>query len=86
VATERLSIIPDRRVAYRLKHKWRNGATHVVFEPLDLIGKLAALVPPPRFNLVRYHGVFSLSARWRSRIVPFHPEESSAESFKTKLS
>jgi hypothetical protein len=63
-------------MAYQLRHKWRNGATHVVFEPLDLIAKLAALVPPPRFNLVRYHGVFSANARWRSQIVPYDPGES----------
>jgi hypothetical protein len=31
----------------------------VVFEPLDLVAKLAALVTPPRFNLVRYHGVLA---------------------------
>ena len=55
VATERLSVLPDGRVMYRLRHIWSNGATHIVFEPLDLIGKLAALVPPPRFNLVRYY-------------------------------
>ena len=42
----------------------------MIFEPVDLIGKLAALVPPPRFNLVRYHGVLAPSARWRRRIVP----------------
>jgi hypothetical protein len=42
----------------------------VIFEPVDLIGKLAALVPPPRFNLVRYHGILAPAARWRSRIVP----------------
>jgi hypothetical protein len=42
----------------------------VIFDPVDLIGKLAALVPPPRFNLVRYHGVLAPSARWRSLIVP----------------
>jgi hypothetical protein len=46
VATERLSVLSDGRVLYRLRHKWRNGATQIVFEPLDLIGKLAALVPP----------------------------------------
>ena len=45
----------DFRLLYRLKRPWRNGTTHVVFEPLELIEKLAALVPPPRFNLVRYH-------------------------------
>jgi hypothetical protein len=72
VATERLSVLPDGRVLYQLRHKWRNGATQVVFEPLDLIGKLAALVPPPRFNLVRYQGIFSPAARWRLNIVPFH--------------
>jgi hypothetical protein len=70
VATERLSQFPDGRVLYRLRHQWRDGTSHVIFEPVDLIGKLAALVPPPRFNLVRYHGVLAPSARWRSRIVP----------------
>jgi hypothetical protein len=27
----------------------------VIFDPIDLMGKLAALVPPPRFNLVGYY-------------------------------
>ena len=71
VATERLSILPDGRVSYRLRHKWRDGTTHVLFEPLELAEKLAALVPPPRFNLVRYNGMFAPAARWRSQIVPF---------------
>ncbi|MEJ2245969.1 MAG: transposase [Acidobacteriota bacterium] len=70
VATERLSRFPDGRVLYRLRHRWRDGTSHVIFDPLDLIGKLAALVSPPRFNLVRYHGVLAPSARWRPRIVP----------------
>jgi len=55
LALKRLSLLPDGRLLYRLKRRWRNGTTHVVFEPLELIEKLAALVPPPRFNLVRYH-------------------------------
>ena len=70
VATERLSRFPDGRVLYRLRHRWRDGTSYVIFDPMDLLGKLAALVPPPRFNLVRYHGVLAPSARWRSRIVP----------------
>jgi hypothetical protein len=69
-ATERLSRLPDGRVLYRLRHRWRDGTSQVIFEPLDLVGKLAALVPPPRFNLVRYHGVLAPSAEWRFRIVP----------------
>jgi hypothetical protein len=32
------------------------------------------LVPPPMFNLIRYHGLLSPAARWRSAIVPFAPE------------
>src|SRR5512136_1928081 len=76
VATERLSVFPDGRVLYRLRHKWRNGATQIAFEPLDLIAKLAALVPPPGFNLVRYQGIFSPASRWRSSIVPFYSRES----------
>jgi len=56
IATERLSILPDGRVLYRLGHRWRDGTTHVAFEPLGLVEKLAALVPPPMFDLVRYHG------------------------------
>ena len=48
VATERLSLLPDGRVAYRLRHHWRDGTTHVLLDPLELLGKSAALVPPPQ--------------------------------------
>jgi hypothetical protein len=44
--------------------------------PLKLIGKLAAIVPPPRFNLVRYQGIFSPASRFRSSLVPFYSGES----------
>jgi hypothetical protein len=55
VATERLSRFPDERVLYQLRHLWSDGTSHVIFDPMDLMGKLAALIPPPRFNLVRYY-------------------------------
>jgi hypothetical protein len=70
VATERLSRFPDGRVLYRPRHRWRDGTSHVIFDPVDLIGKLAALAPPPRFNLVGANLVFARIHRWRSRIVP----------------
>jgi hypothetical protein len=69
VATERLSELPDGRILYRLRHRWRDGTTHVVFEPLDLVARLAALVPPPRANTVRYHGVLAPCAGWRDVVV-----------------
>jgi len=70
VATERLSLLPDGRVTYGLRHPWRDGTTHVVFEPLDLVARLAALVPPPRVHLVRYHGILAPAAQARSAVVP----------------
>jgi hypothetical protein len=70
VATERLSRLEDGRLLYRLKHRWRDGTTHVLFTPSELARKLAALVPPPRFHLVRYHGVLGPCASERDRIVP----------------
>jgi Putative transposase len=39
---------------------------------IERVEKLASLVPPPRFNLVRYHGVLAPSARWRPSVVPSH--------------
>ena len=70
LATERLSLLPDGRLLYRLKHRWRDGTTHVIYEPLELLERLAALVPPPRFNVTRYFGVLPPAATFRSRVVP----------------
>jgi hypothetical protein len=73
IAAERLALLSDGRVLYQLRHPWRDGTTHVVFQPLELLEKLAALIPPPRFNLVRYHGVLGPAARSRHQIVPPAP-------------
>lgn len=45
-------------------------ATDVVFEPLDFMAQLAALVPTPLVNLTRYHGVFAPNHRLREQITP----------------
>ena len=70
VAADRLSLTPQGHVRYRLKTAYRDGTTHVVFEPLDFMARLAALVPPPRVHLTRYHGVFAPHAALRSAITP----------------
>ncbi|HEX4998411.1 MAG TPA: transposase [Terriglobia bacterium] len=77
LATERLEELPDGKVSYRFKTPWRNGATHTVFSPVELIEKLAALVPSPRAHLTRFHGVVGPAARWRPLIVP--PKASASE-------
>ena len=60
VSTERLSLTAQGNIRYRLKNPYRDGTTEVVFEPLDFMARLAALVPTPRVNLTRYHGVNAL--------------------------
>jgi hypothetical protein len=55
---------------YQLKKRWRDGTTHVVFESVEFIAKLAALIPAPRVHLVRYHGVLAPGAPGRARIMP----------------
>jgi hypothetical protein len=69
IATERLSPLPDGRLLYRLKRRWRDGTTHVTFEPLELIEKLVALIPAPRAHTVRYHGVLAPAAAGRAGLI-----------------
>jgi hypothetical protein len=38
--------------------------------PLDFIAKLAALVPKPRVNLTRFHGVFAPNSKHRVDVTP----------------
>ena len=70
ICLDRLTSRADGQVQYQLKHPFRDGTTHMVFSPLDFIGKLVALVPRPRHHLVRYHGVLAPNAKLRKYIVP----------------
>jgi len=70
---ERIEPHTDGRLLYRFKRPWRDGTTHIVMEPLELLElleKLSALVPAPRAHLTRYAGVLAPAAKWRSLIVP----------------
>jgi hypothetical protein len=70
IATERLELAADGLVVYRLRRPFRDGTTAVRFAPYEFVKKLAALVPPPRANLVTYHGVLAPNHPWRRRVVP----------------
>jgi len=70
VAEKRLSLTPNGNVRYQLKTPYRDGTTHVIFEPLDFIARLAALVPSPRVNLTRFHGVFAPNSKLRAWLTP----------------
>jgi hypothetical protein len=67
VATDRLALTPQGNVRHTLKTPYRDGTTHIILEPLDLIARLAALVPKPRVNLTRFHGVFAPTAHCANR-------------------
>ena len=70
LSTERLSLLADGRLLYKLKRRWSDGTTHVIYEPMELMERLAALVPPPRFNLTRFYGVLAPASTLRPLIVP----------------
>ena len=65
-----LSATSHGKIRYQLKTPYRDGTTHVLFEPLDFIARLVALVPKPRVNLTRFHGVFAPNSQHRAEITP----------------
>lgn len=71
VAQDRLRLTEDGRVVLELKAKWADGTSHLVFEPLDLLARLAALTPRPRINLIFYHGMLAPNARHRDAVVAY---------------
>ena len=70
VAVPRLSLSSTGKVVYTLKTPYRDGTTQVAFDPVDFIARLAALVPKPRVNLTRFHGVLAPNHRWRGLVTP----------------
>jgi hypothetical protein len=70
VGQHRLQEMSDGKIALELRHRWTDGTTHLVFDPVELLERLAALVPRPRVNLVLYYGVLAPRAVWRRAVVP----------------
>lgn len=70
VAVDRMALTASGQVRYALKTPYRDGTTHIVLEPQDLMARLAALVPPPRMHLTRYHGVFAPHSKLRAAVTP----------------
>ncbi|WP_158629025.1 transposase [Corallococcus sp. AB030] len=70
LALERLSRAEDGRIAYRMKRPLPDGMMHLLFPRLEMLRRLASLVPPPRANLTRFHGVFAPCAKVRPIQLP----------------
>ncbi|WP_394808813.1 transposase [Nitrosomonas sp.] len=63
IADERLARNKDGQIVLTLKTPYRDGTTHIALSPLEFMQRLAALVPRPRPNLIRFHGVLAPNAQ-----------------------
>ena len=68
IAADRVRLTAEGQVLLELRHRWSDGTTHLLFEPLELLERLAALTPRPRINRVRYYGVLGARSAWRPRL------------------
>ena len=70
IAQDKIEQGQDGLVRILLKKPFPDGTVAVEMDPLSLLCRLAASVPPPRHHTVRYAGVLAAASEWRSRIVP----------------
>jgi hypothetical protein len=70
IAQDRMTEAYNNQILYKLKTPWKNGITHFSYSGLDFIARLVALIPPPKMNMIRYHGVFAPNFKNRNKIVP----------------
>jgi hypothetical protein len=61
--------LPDARLVYRLSGPTPDGRTVLILSPMELLQRLARLVPPPRVHRHRYHGVLAPNARLRAQVI-----------------
>ena len=67
-ALERIKQQPDGTLIYQLNKHLANGQTQLKLTSLELIDKLAALVPPPRIHRHRYYGVLASNSPFRASV------------------
>ena len=68
----RLTKDGDDKYRYRMKRAVA-GKDELVLTGVELIEKLAVLIPPPRVHVVRFHGVFAPNCKLRPLVVPRRP-------------
>jgi hypothetical protein len=69
IAQTRLRVDAEGQVWITLRHQWSDGTTHLRFDPVALLERLAVLIPRPRINLVLYYGLLAPRAPWRRAVV-----------------
>ena len=73
LAQDRVRRLENGLVRILLKRAFSDGTTAIDLDPLSLLCRLAASVPPPRAHRVHYSGVLAAAHRWRPRVVPPPP-------------
>ena len=75
LSNERLEILSDGDIQYKMKRRFSDGSTHVVFSPEEFLERLVALIPIQYIHLVRYSGVFASASPLRSRVIKSSSKE-----------
>lgn len=70
----RFAVRRDGLVVYRVKNAGRGRVKQREMSPVECLARLAAMVPPPRYPLLRLHGLLAPRHAWRARVVPRPPE------------
>ena len=70
VSLERLEQDASGDLIYTFTKPWSDGTRGIKLSPLELLEKLAALVPSPRVHQVRYGGCLAAHSKLRGAITP----------------
>jgi hypothetical protein len=74
-----LQLLDDGLVRIALRRPFRDGTVAIDLDPLSLLCRLCASVPPPKMHLLRFAGVLASAHKWRARVVPPPPDDDEAE-------
>ena len=70
----------DGNLRYKLRKRYYDGRTALLMAPMAFVKKLAALIPPPYLNLVRFHGIFAAHAKRRPLLRALLPSDDATSS------
>jgi hypothetical protein len=74
---EQVSRSASGRVVFQLRRARHEGTEEVIFTPFEFLDRLAALVPRPNANTVRYFGIYASNAKLRKQAVGLNVKETS---------
>lgn len=77
LAVGRIERLADGTV--RIGKAWADGTSGIESPAVELVEKLAAILPPPRAHTVLYAGVLAGNASWRAEVVPKVPTSEQAD-------